>query len=352
MRLITILLFFLINSKINGQDTSAIRLGAIAYANAIVIRNYALIIKMTVPSYITSMGGQNALLHKMKKEEIDMIDAQERYVESDINKIGKTINIGSHYYNLIEIKQTIKTPGGLCTIVVPYIAAKVNSKIWQFFEAGHLNIPSVRSRFKELIKNINIPRRGMRSFLSSQQFTKEMVKYNWSFKGQIRQYELEYIEPKGYTASDSAINVVDSVVGHHHSTIRYSLRSKDGILIGITFNGPIYDDGKLNGFPGTDGLPYDPNKNWIPIFHWKYKVLTKDYTKKTYNSDLAAIYDFYQHKNVPVLGLNEKCKSIIIHKDNVVDIEIMYFYTAKNEHALKRHMEATEHMLKFKEYIN
>jgi len=351
MKLITILLFFIIN-QVKAQDTSAIRLAAKAYANAITNRNDSLILKLTPAAYIKAMGGKNVLLHRFKQDETDMIKANEKYVKSEINQIGKAINTGSNSYTMIEFKEIIQTPGGLCSIIIPYVAVKAKTDTWQFFEAEHLNVPSVRSILKPLIKNISIPRRGMRTFLLDQQFTKEMGKYNWSFKGQIRRYELNYIEPNGYLASDSAMEVVDSVVGHHYSTIRYSLRSKDGILIGITFNGPIDDDGKLNGFPGTDGLPYDPNKNWIPIFHWAYKVLPKEYTKNTYNADLAAVYNFYQHKNVPVLDPNESCRSIIIHKDNVVDIEIMYFYTPQNEHLLKKHMEETEHMLKFKGYIN
>ncbi len=334
--------------KLYAQDSLEIKTAAENYALAKVTGNTTNIIKNTPTIYINAIGGKKALIQRSQNLKADMMKADEVYLGMSLHKIGGIIKSKLRLYRIVEVNQEIKTIGGICNFVVLYVGVHDDGNKWKFFEAEDLNIPSVKSSYEDLTSIIKIPKRGMRVFKSKQHFSDEMVAYNRSFKAKVRFYELEYKEPKGYLVSDSSITLADSVAGHRFGVIQRSFRSKDGILIGITFNGPIVDDGKLDGFPGSDGLPYHPNKNWIPMYHWKYQVLPTEYTEQTYNADLSAIYQFYQHKNVPVLAKNEKCRSVIIHKDYVVDIQVMYFYTAESEHLLQKHMDATKHMLRFK----
>lgn len=347
MKLASFLLVLIMTGNSPAQENSAIRSAVLDYAEAITTQNVNAIIKGTEPSYLKAIGGENILRARLKKENADMISAGETFVGVSINTIGAAIDRNFSSYRMIEITEQIKTPGGICTINVPYVAVKVKDRLWKFFEAADLNFTSVKAFYKDLA-NIKIPKKGMRIFLGNQHFTEAMKDYNRSFRAKVRQYGLEYNEPNGYLVSDSAIVTVDAVVGVNHGTMLRSLRSNDGIFIGIIFNGPIVNDGKLEGFPGPDGLPFDPNKNWIPSFHRKYDVLPTEYSRETYNADLVATSQFYQHKNVPILGKYEKCKCIIIHKDNMVDIEIMYFYTSDSTHLLEKCMAETKNLLRFK----
>ena len=79
-----------------------------------------------------------------------------------------------------------------------------------------------------------------------------------------------------------------------------------------------------------------------------YTLFSKLYTQQQFNADISGIYDFEPGKNLHVLSKDEKSRVLVIHKDNWLDIEILYYYTAETEPYLEDVMNETRRMLKFR----
>jgi hypothetical protein len=325
---ITIAFFAVLFSlPVIAQDTVRMQRDAVLFINAIYDGNLENIQKLTDPSALKSAAFKD-FSRKTLKEVEEMKSFKERFLGVDIAGFSNLADRDFRYAREINYVAKISTPGGNVTVSNYIVARSRDGLIWYFAD-------STRPK-------------GMQRFPNDKTYTADMVKYNRSFWGNIRKFALDFTEPVGVTPIDSVLVIADGTVEHFHGRISRALKVSDQLIFGITFNGPIDTTRNMSGFPGSDGLPYDHNKNYIPSFNVKYDVFPTSYTRQVYNADVAGTYDFLPSKNVHILSPDEKCKVIFIHKDNVVDIEIMFFYVPGAEALLEKYLKLTENMLRFK----
>jgi hypothetical protein len=170
---------------------------------------------------------------------------------------------------------------------------------------------------------------------------------NEKFNARLATFDISYNKPEGYIESDSILELINGAIPNRFGSSYYSLTSKkDSIVICFQFNGPIDTSSILSGFPGNDGRPFDPNKNYIP-YKTRYEIFPAVYTTRVYNADVSGMYDFVPFKNESAIGGYNKCKVIFIHKNNRVDLHLFYYYNKGSEEKVKRHIKETKGMLRF-----
>lgn len=89
-------------------------------------------------------------------------------------------------------------------------------------------------------------------------------------------------------------------------------------------------------------------KSKIDSTHNKLTYFNKDYTQKTFNADVAGIYDF-----IPIYPYHNKytlCKIVFIHKQDRADLEMFYFYNKESEAKINKFITDNKVMIKFKDY--
>ncbi|TCD00540.1 hypothetical protein [Pedobacter psychroterrae] len=166
----------------------------------------------------------------------------------------------------------------------------------------------------------------------------------------IERSKVDFKKPTGYLELDSILTLYDGRNGHRTGLSVFNLLSKkDQILICIGFNGIDTSlNSKLKGFPGSGGGQYDANRNYIP-HKLEYELYPTGYAKLKNNADLAITFALPVNPKYPVLGNFDKCKCVVLHKENNVDITIYYYFTRKSEKNLKKHLENTNAMFWFKD---
>ncbi|MGY4385919.1 hypothetical protein ACVWYN_002967 [Pedobacter sp. UYP24] len=352
MRNLLTICFIFIALAVNGQcDTLSLKRDATLYANATLKGDVNTVLKYTYPSLFNINGGKSRLEREFQKNKMEMLDAGEVLTAVDIVDISKVNRANNGLYAILHLRYSGHCPGGVYNLAIPILAlSDGNGKFWTFMETKKLSNPSVLNLFPFLDNIASIPMVKLWTYLENQKFSGAMVNYNRSFKHKLREFDLDFRPPVGYKLSDSIYNIYyDGRGGALHAHSELALKSADGILIFITFNQiDTFNREKLRGFPGPGGLPFDINRNWIPAFDAKYELFPTTYSNKTFNADSCGIYDFVPNKRVNILSKDEKYKVLFIHKENELDIEIMYFYTPETERFLKKHMDATRDMLKFK----
>ncbi len=65
------------------------------------------------------------------------------------------------------------------------------------------------------------------------------------------------------------------------------------------------------------------------------------------NANRAYVYNMKVRKNL-YLGIYPRCKKLIVYKDNVGRVEILFFYKYGQDDIVKQEIEKTWGMLKFK----
>jgi hypothetical protein len=134
------------------------------------------------------------------------------------------------------------------------------------------------------------------------------------------------------------------------SMMFYSVKNnKDDIVIGFAPI-PIY---KIDKESLTYKLfPSDPNKNWeIKV---KVESDTSDNKPVYYNKKQLAVINadnavLYQLKMTRIfLKKYTLCKVVVIHKENVSDAQIFYFYNNTSKDLVDKQIKVTSNILKFK----
>jgi len=134
------------------------------------------------------------------------------------------------------------------------------------------------------------------------------------------------------------------------STIFYSIKyDKDDIVIGFAPM-PIIKEDKDN--LTNQIYPHDMNKNWLVNLKVQAdtvngKIVYLDAEKViAINADKVVIYQL-KMKQV-FLGKYTYCKVLLIHKENVSDAQIFYFYNNTSKSLVDSQIKATYGVLKFK----
>jgi hypothetical protein len=318
------------------------------YAQATLSGDFATVIRYTYQGLLKINGGKSRLKQDFISKEQEMIDLGELRFEAAISGVSTVNEVGNNLFAIVHIAYLTSSPGGIFRHIVPILGVSEDKGgSWKFLEAKKLTNPRVRMLFPKL--NVDeLPKFSTIKYLEQQTFSKEMITYNRSLAHKLHTYDLHYLPPKGYSTSDTSFMITNRLEFNHHTAI-VSSKSKSGILVCISFNGiDTSSRRQLSGFPGPDGLPFDINKNWIPSFGVKYRLFPSSYSQEMYNADVSGTFEFEPGKLVPIIARGEKCRVLFIHKDNWLDIEIMYCYTADSEHQLDNVMEETKNILKFR----
>lgn len=168
-----------------------------------------------------------------------------------------------------------------------------------------------------------------------------------SFASALQKYNLEFNSPKGYIEVDTSFSIVNGKSGHTTARAVFALKSKNGkILVGIAFQGPI-DTSLKNVFKKSDGTLWDPNKNYIP-FRELFVAYPERCAEKYFNADAAGTWKMTPSQAVPVLNREERCKVLVFHKENTVDVEIYHFYSNVSEKKFNQHFKRTRSILRFR----
>lgn len=167
-----------------------------------------------------------------------------------------------------------------------------------------------------------------------------------SLQSYLQQFNLKYQAPVGYDGVSIDSVIYGGRLGHTLGRSYYMLKSKkDSVQIYVVFAGPI--DTTLVGFKKQDGTIYDPNRNYIPP-DTSYVLHDKALTRSRYNADVSGYYNMLPSRKRHFVSANEKCKVVFIHKDNLVDIELYYYYTPMQVETIHKHIKQTESMFKFR----
>jgi hypothetical protein len=173
---------------------------------------------------------------------------------------------------------------------------------------------------------------------------KSLDKY---FMDNLNPNKLIYKQPEFYFALDS-VQDYDPTPNYLHTLLSYSIKKEeDDIIIAfavIEIQEPKEMITKM--FPKSKEI-----NNIVP-----YLITEADSTvsipikidekkRKELNADDGYIYNL---KIVyPYLGKYPLCRKVFIHKDNVSNAEILYFYTKKDEDKVDDVIQKTWGMLKF-----
>ena len=87
-------------------------------------------------------------------------------------------------------------------------------------------------------------------------------------------------------------------------------------------------------------------KAWSDTMHQKIIYLSKAETRKKYNADEAVI--FRLKNSYPYKNKYQLCTVASLHKANVADIYIFYFYTKSSKNKLSKCMNQTSEIIRFR----
>lgn len=93
-----------------------------------------------------------------------------------------------------------------------------------------------------------------------------------------------------------------------------------------------------------------PNKKWLYSemdTRFSNKNLLSVSLIKKMNANRAYVYNMKVRKNL-YLGIYPRCKKLIVYKDNVGRVEILFFYKYGQDDIVKQEIQKTWGMLKFK----
>ncbi|MBA0882571.1 hypothetical protein [Flavobacterium undicola] len=93
-----------------------------------------------------------------------------------------------------------------------------------------------------------------------------------------------------------------------------------------------------------------PHKKWLYSemdIHFSNTNLIGVSQLKKINADRGYLYNLKVRKNL-YLGIYPRCKKLIVYKDNVGRVEILFFYKYGQDDIVKQEIEKTWGMLKFK----
>jgi hypothetical protein len=169
------------------------------------------------------------------------------------------------------------------------------------------------------------------------------------FKSSLEECKLIYKEPNGYEKTNTC-DTYESYPGYLHNLLLHSIKNKrEGIIIVfamVTIKEPNELLKKM--FPKSAEintiLPYlinEADSTLSTPIHIDEKKLQKLNADNGYIYNLRVVY--------PYLDKYPFCKKVIIHKDNVSNAEILFFYTKKEENKVDEVIRKTWGMLKFKD---
>jgi hypothetical protein len=181
------------------------------------------------------------------------------------------------------------------------------------------------------------------SFINAQKKT-----FDKMFKHHLEIDKLTFCKPKSYFSLDSLQNY-DPSPEYLHSSLFYSIKNKQNdIIIAFTMS-TIREPNELlkKMFPKSQEvnsiMPYLITEADSSL---SIPVKIDDNNLKKLNADNGYIYNM---KIVyPYLNKYSLCKKVLIHKDNISNAEILYFYTKKDEYTVDQVIQETLGMLKFK----
>ncbi|WP_276088089.1 hypothetical protein [Pedobacter sp. JY14-1] len=349
MRLLYLFLLVFVPKILDAQaNRSTLTQDADRYADATLTGDFKTIMRYTYSGLFKINGGKARLKRDHESSRTRMIAVGESRSKAVVNSVSEIFESGNRHFAVVHINYLTSNPGGIFTLSVPILAVyEDKARSWKFLEAKKLSNANVIALFPGLDSKTT-PKFSTVEYLPNQKFSKEMVAYNRSLAHELELYDLDFQAPKGYQRLDTQIVIIDHL-GHQHGRSKLSLKSKTGIMVYFTFNRvDTAMQTKLRGFPGPDGQPFDINKNWIPSSGTKYTLFSKSYTQKEFNADISGTYDFEPYKNVHRLSKDEKVRVLMIHKDNWLDIQILYYYTPETEPYLEQVMNETRGMLKFR----
>lgn len=178
-------------------------------------------------------------------------------------------------------------------------------------------------------------------------FSQFLVAQKKNFIDYLPETNLEYKMPNGYQTLDSPTQQYVPVDGAT-SAIFYFIQKKSDILIGFVLI-PIFKP-----ISKTDSVffkPYDPNDSFgntvksqsdtlhRPLYRYNLNELGKINAEKAVKYNLKMNRVFMNRYNY--------CIAVAIHRDNIGDGFIYYFFNDKSKNTVHREIETTKYMLKF-----
>ncbi|KLT68482.1 hypothetical protein [Flavobacterium sp. ABG] len=167
------------------------------------------------------------------------------------------------------------------------------------------------------------------------------------FKNALDRCKLIFKQPNNYIKVDSSYEY-DPIPTYLHGLLLYSIKNKhDDLIIAFTMI-EVHEPNELlkKMFPKSaeinNIIPYLINEadstisSPIKIDEKKLKELSAD---NGYIYNMKIVY--------PYLGKYPLCRKVLIHKDNVSNAQILYFYTKKDEDKVDDVIQKTWGMLKF-----
>lgn len=170
-------------------------------------------------------------------------------------------------------------------------------------------------------------------------------------KHQINEAKVIFNKPKNYFC----INTIDSYFSIHPDFFQGQfsvniVNDDNQIMIGIFTMPYPKAEGKINKYLITNfDLNHIPKKSLAQEVDpriSKMNLVGSSYLKKI-NADRGYVYNLKVRKG-GYLGIYPKCKKIILYKDNVSRAEMLFFYKYGQDALVKKEIEKTCGMLKFK----
>ncbi|MEJ6979513.1 hypothetical protein WG906_03575 [Pedobacter sp. P351] len=178
---------------------------------------------------------------------------------------------------------------------------------------------------------------------------------DWAFKLNLIDFKAEYSAPKGFRELDSMTSTY--CMGNHKDLFQYSLiDKKNEIAIRFFMNRIVHQSAaQIESIKHMFNLSSVtlPNENYLRIIYLELQGDTanrityypKTYAKKTFNADAVGEYD--KECNTVYKGKFYKSRVVFLHKEDVGDCSIHYFYKEGKEKKAKKAIAKTAGMFKF-----
>ncbi|ATP58422.1 hypothetical protein CPT03_19120 [Pedobacter ginsengisoli] len=186
--------------------------------------------------------------------------------------------------------------------------------------------------------------------VSAQSLLDENPDVKQIFHKTLKNEDLEYRLPNGYNETFKDINARMGVIFLSASMCQLQTND-DSILLYITIQHIDTTKAMYNKLKSW-GLEFDVNESYLnlntdtikhPIIHF-----SAGYSRRKFNAHDSGMFELEYPLQYAYRGIYTKCKGIFIHKNDMCDIKLYYFYTDKSAVNLKKNIRRSYNILRFK----
>jgi hypothetical protein len=169
-------------------------------------------------------------------------------------------------------------------------------------------------------------------------------------KSSIKEMNISFKMPEGYSALDSAVHF-SCGDGNISNMMIYSIVNKDSSVL-ISFAFLQYPNAKAFSIIKQFSPDYDNDTNYLrtaqsmaDTIHHKIIFYDKEYSRKAFNADDAG--EYIRNCYIPYLNKYMNNRVVFFASKGRGHVEITYFYTDKEKDRIEKDIKKTEGMLKY-----